>query len=116
MRTRADLVLKALDVLGISAVGQTVDADTQKIITDDIETVLKTLAARELVYIPNSDQIPDEVFLQTAICLADANKQNFGLQQDELDKLNALVVQAEGQLREITRGRPTFERLRAEYY
>jgi hypothetical protein len=115
-RTRADLVSKALDVLGISAVGQTVDADTAKIIDDDVDTVLKALAARELVYIPNPDAVPDEIFIQTAILLADSNKQNFGLQQDELDKLNAQVLQAESQIREIVRGRPTYERLRTEYY
>ena len=115
-RTRAELVLKALDVLGVTAVGQTIDADTAKIIDDDLNTVLETLAARELVYIPNPDSIPDEVFIQTAILVADSNKQNFGLQQDELDKLSAQVLQAESQIREIVRGRPTYERLRAEYY
>jgi hypothetical protein len=115
-RSRADLVGKALDVLGISAVGQTVDADTAKIIDDDIDTVLKSLAARELVYVPNPDSVPDEIFIQVAILVADSNKQNFGLQQDELDKLSASVMTAESQIREIVRGRPTYERLRNEYY
>lgn len=115
-RTRADLVSKALDVLGISAIGQTVDADTAKIIDDDLDTVLKSLAARELVYIPNPDAVPDEIFVQTAILLADSNKQNFGLQADELAKLAEQVAGAESQIREIVRGRPTYERLRSEYF
>lgn len=116
MRTRADLINKALDVLGVSAVGQTMDADTVKLIADDLDTTLKMLAAREIVYLPDPDNIPEEVFLQTSICLAGSNKQKFGLQQDEIDRLNALVTQAEGELREMVRGRPTYERLRTEYY
>lgn len=116
MRTQADLVQRALDVLGVTAIGQTMDADTAKIVSDEVDTALKMLAAREIVYVPDPDNIPEEVFLQTAICLAGAVKQNFGLQTDELDRLNMLVTQAEGELREMTRGRPTYERLRAEYY
>src|SRR5262249_22747860 len=116
MRTRAELVNKALDVLGVTAVGQTVDADTAKIVNDDLDTVLKSLASRQLCYVPDPSQIPDEIFVQLGILLADANKNNFGLQQDELDKLNAAVLQAESQIREIVRGRPTYERQRAEYF
>ena len=115
-RTRAELINKALDVLGVTAIGQTVDADTAKIIDDDLDSALKTFAARELVYIADPNSIPDEVFQHIGILLADYNKNNFGLQQDELDKLNMAVLQAESQIREIVRGRPTYERARTEYY
>jgi hypothetical protein len=56
------------------------------------------------------------VFIQVAILVADSNKQNFGLQQDELDKLAMSVLTAESQIRAIVRGRPTYERLRNEYF
>src|SRR5690349_10706502 len=108
-KTRADLVNKALDYLGVTAVGQTIDPEAYDAVDNVVDPLVKSLAARELVWIPDLSSIPDEIFLQTAVLVADGCKTNFGLAPDEMDKLAVAVVQAEGQLREMVRGRPTFE-------
>lgn len=116
MYTRAQLVNEALDQLGVTAVGQTADPESYGKVDGKVNATLSSLASRELVYVPDPDNIPDDIFNQLAAILAEECKTKFGLAADEVAKLETDRVQAELEIREIVRGRPTFEPQRSHYF
>ena len=114
--TRAALVNEALDMLGVTAVGQAADPESYAKVDGKVDASLKSLAAREIVYVPDPNDIPDEVFNQLAAIVAEECKTKFGLAPDEVVKLETDRAQAETELREMVRGRPTYEAQRAQYF
>lgn len=115
-KTRADLVIKALDLLGVSAVGQDPAAEDYAKVDGNVDTTLASLAALEIVYVPDANSIPLETFKQVAAVLAEECKTEFGLDPNEVQKLEGDRAQAESELRAIVRGRPTYEPQKAQYF
>lgn len=113
---RSALVNKALDMLGATAVGQAADAESYSKVDGNVDACLESLAGRELVYVPDPDTIDGSIFKQLAAILAEECKTEFGLSPDEVMKLENDRRQAEDEIRETVRGRPTFEAQRAQYF
>lgn len=114
--TRAQLVNETLDLLGASAIGQSADPESYAKVDGKVNATLASLAARELVYVPDPDDIPDEIFNQLAAIVAEECKTKFGLSPEEVVKLETDRAQAEAEIREMVRGKPTFEPQRARYF
>lgn len=101
-KTRRQLCDQAVGNLGVLATGQTPEPEDIDKIDGFIDPMLATLAAREIIYIAEPEEIELAVFLPLADCLANAAAVGFGLGGDP--KLFALAQIAEGVLEEI--GRP----------
>ena len=109
VKTRTDLIRRALDHLGITATGQSVSAEDQASVDGAVDGVLAELAMREVVYVADSDAIPTEWFEALSLCLADAISPAYGA----AGTLTALVIApmtgAEDRLRLMQRSRPTYQ-------
>jgi hypothetical protein len=114
-RTRSDLVVEALANLGGLGAGQQPGAEDLAFIDEKLESIMDGLAAREIVYVPDLAAIPNQWFDSLAAIVADACKSKFGVAGDDVAMLMAGAQKAEMDLKVMTRGRPTYEPLRACY-
>lgn len=78
-RSRQQLVDRALNVLGVVASGQTPDTEDRALVDSFVEPVLARLDGKGVTTIPDADAIPAAQFLDVAVILADAAKNDFGL-------------------------------------
>jgi hypothetical protein len=116
-RTRNDLVNEALANLGILAAGQDPAAEDFQAVDGKVDALVAWLEAVDIIDIDDIDQIVPEWFGPLAVLLADEAALMFGLPgvphpQGEPDP----TVVAIDKLRLTTYGRPTYERLRGEYF
>lgn len=95
-KTRTDLVKRALEVIGVLAAGQNPEAEDVTVIDDNVEAILEELAADEIVYVPDIEDIDDAVFMALAVCVAGRMQDDFGAQL-----LPGRVEAAEAKLRRI---------------
>lgn len=116
IRSRRDLVLRTLDVLGVSAVGQSPAAEDIAAVDAQVDAVLGKLAGLEVVYVADADEIPAEFFNPLADILAFAVCVDFGIGDAEKATMQANDAQARADLRFMNRGRPTGQRMVAEYF
>lgn len=76
-----------------------------------VDPLLEQLAADEIVYIGDSNAIPDKYFLPLARLLANVAGPRFGSAMNEQAKQTD-----EATLRRLTAGKPTYEVLKATYF
>lgn len=116
-RTRNDLVNEALANLGILAAGQNAAAEDFEAVDGKVDALVAWLEAVDIIDIDDIDAIPPEWFSPLAVLLADEAALEFGLPgvphpQGEADP-RAVAID---KLRLTTYGRPTYERLKQEYF
>jgi hypothetical protein len=122
-RSQTDLITETLARLGVLAVGQAQDPEDTAYVTAMIDTTFRMLAGLEICYVQDPSSIPGAWFSSLADIMAGECATKFGSSPDDYDKL---VKQGPGQpkgsgaaamaLKAITRGRPTYERQRVEYF
>jgi|SRR6516162_11216533 len=122
-RTATDLVNEALANLGVLSPGQPVDIEDFNYCNDKLDSVLRKLAALEIVYVSDPNAIPGAWFSDLADILAGEVATKFGSNPDHYMMLiqRGLGVppgagSAALSLKQITRGRPTYEPLQADYF
>ena len=102
MKTRVELVHEALKNLGYLPEGVTPDAETYAMVDGRLDGVLEELQAKDILYVPDSDEFKEEHFGPLGHILANACKARFGAPGDsgfqaEADKaerdLNAIEAQ-----------------------
>jgi hypothetical protein len=122
-RSQADLVTETLANLGVLAVGQSQDPEDTAYVLQKYDAILRQLAALEIAYIPDPNNVPAEYFASLADIMAGECATKFGSSPEDYDKLKKQGLgippgtgAAAMALKAINRGRPTFERLRVEYF
>lgn len=116
IKSRAELVREALDLLGILQAGQDPSAEDTDVVDDKVEPTLAGLRTLEIIEIGDPEAIPDEVFLQVAAFLAEKCVQTFGLMGAEAQRVSDARQVAEQEIRIMTRSRPTYETAGSEYF
>jgi hypothetical protein len=125
-RNSIDLINEALANLGVLAAGQPTDPEDFAYVSEKLDSIFRKLAALEIVYVADANNIPSEWFSDLADIVAGECATKFGSSPDvwAMLKNNGLGgVQgvdvgfgaAAKSLRAITRGRPTGEALRTLY-
>jgi hypothetical protein len=122
-RTQADLTNEALGNLGALGLGQAASVEDVAYISDKVDPVLRMLGALQICYIADADAIPGEMLNPLAAILASECANRFGVSTDDFAKLQQLGLgvppgsgAAAMTLKQITRGRPTYEPLRSIYF
>lgn len=126
-RTSTDLVTEALANLGVLAAGQAIDVEDFNYIGEKLDSIARKLAGLEICYVADLNNIPGAWFSDLADIVAGECASKFNLVGQELaDKINKGLGGASGipvgagtaamSLKIITRGRPTGEILRTEYF
>ena len=107
-KTRLQLLIEALDQLGILVPGQAPSAANLNKIDGVLDPVLEELEVLSIYYVsdageegPSGGEIESSAFLSLAAYLANAAAPKFNLAGDT--KLKALAIEAEQKLRTLTR-------------
>lgn len=114
-RTRTDLVLEVLDSLGVLAAGQTAGPEETSKVNDKLPSLIAEFAAREIVFVPDLEQIPLPWFSSVAAMVSYECRDSFGVTGDDAEKLRQKNDEAILKFRTMLRGRPTYQTLRNEY-
>lgn len=104
--TRDQLVQAVLEELKVAPHGQIPNAEEWDAVDDKIDQLIAELAARQVIYIANPDEIPIECFSQLSQALARMLGNVFSLTTDETDKMfypENSPFSAESKLRHIRR-------------
>lgn len=110
-KDRDELVQRAAQKLGIVGSGQSLEAEDGALIDDAVDALLSDLAARGVVYVADDEEIDAALFEYLAMLLANAVAEDFGKPMDA-----GKISFAEGRLRTIASGGPTYEVQKATYY
>lgn len=111
MKSRENLVNRALQKLRVLGAGQTASAEDYKVVDDVVEPVLSELSTRSVYGYGNPDNIEDDAFEHLATCLAQASAPDFGLEPDD-----GLRLMAETRLREISAQTLSYQPAQTEYF
>jgi hypothetical protein len=121
-RNQADLVTATLARLGVLAPGQSVDPEDTAYVTAEIDSIFRKLNDLDIVSLPDSNNIPGQWFSDLADILAGECATKFGSSPDDYAKLKKQGLgepvgsgAAAMSLKQMTRGRPTYETLRVHY-
>lgn len=122
-RTQTDLINQALKNLGVLAAGNAADPEDYSTVQENVDPLIRTLASLDICYIGDPDNIPGELFLPLADVLADVCSSKFGSTPDDRRDLNTKGLGTPPgtgtgamSLRQINRGRPTYEVLRTQSF
>ena len=121
--TRADLVIEALGSLNAIGTGQIPDVEDVDYITGKVDSTLRMLAGLEICYIPDADNIPNLLLMPLASILASVCAEKFSPSPDDFNRMMQMGLghppgsgQGAMAIKQIMRGRPTFEPLRVLYF
>jgi hypothetical protein len=114
MKTRRDLIDRALSVLGVLGSGQSPETEDVALVDGFIDPMIADLTDRDVVYISDAEEIEDGLFLDLAKVLANNCREAFGLANDP--RLAATGIAAENSLREKSAQGPTYRVLRSQYF
>lgn len=122
-RTSQDLVTEALANLGVLSAGNPVEPEDFNYVSEKLDAIVRKLAALEIVYIADVDNIPGAFFSDLADIVAGECATKFGATPDDYVKL---VKQGLGappgsgnaaiSLKQMQRGRPTGEVQAGEFF
>ena len=125
-RTQQDLILAVLSRLGVLAAGQPVDPEDSNKVLVELDSIFRKLSALEICDVPDPQNIPGVFFADLADIVAGELATGFGAKIEDYTMLiNKGLGGVQGvdvgfgaaakSLRQIRRGRPTGEVLRAQY-
>lgn len=122
-RTQADLVNAVIGNLGGLAIGQTPNVEDVANISAEIDSMLRMLAGLEICYVADANAVPGAIFSPLADIIAGELANEWGKSGDEFTQLISRglgMPPGSGSgamaIKQIMRGRPTFEPLRAQYF
>lgn len=103
MRTRESLVYRVAKFLGVVVVGEALGAVEYSSIDDEIPSIVANLNSRGVVYIPDEEEIEDEIFDPLARIIAAKVCTDFGISLDKMPGFEEEPRRSEMELRAIGR-------------
>lgn len=89
MKSRQQLISRALEELGVVGAGQTASAEDTATIDEAIEPVMSDLATRNIYAWGDPDEYDEDAFEHLAVLLANAKSRPYGLVPSEETRLLA---------------------------
>lgn len=118
-KTRAQLVIRAAQRIGVLAAGQTLSAEDASLIDDQVDPMAEDLSARQVVSLADTTEFDQSVFLPLADILGWWVSGDFGVSVQELLGLNvdgSVDGAAEKRLRKVNATRPLGEPVQSQYF
>jgi hypothetical protein len=103
MRTRESLVNRIAKLLRISVAGEALGAVEFASINDEIPSLVATLNSRGVVYIPDVEEIEDDIFDPLARVLASRLCTDLGVTLGDIPGFETEPMRSEMELRSISR-------------
>jgi hypothetical protein len=122
-RNQGDLITEALANLGVLSPGQAIDVEDYNYVQEKLDSIFRNIAALEICVVADANNIPGEWFSDLADIVAGQCATKFGSDPETFQRLTTKGLgkppgtgDAALSLKAMTRGRATFERVRAEYF
>lgn len=96
MKSRQELIERALEELGVKAAGVTPSADDVEVIENEIDPVMSDLSTREVYQWGDPDEFDEDAFVHLALILANSKARVFGAAYDE-----GVRLRCEARLRQL---------------
>lgn len=123
MKTRTELVHRALSEMGRLYSGEAPSSGDYASVNDLVEPLTDQLAADDVVYVSNLDAIEPVYFLSLGRLLAITAAPSFGtdaiqtiLTRNRSDNLDALTEREHATLRRVSISRPTYQPAAGVYF
>lgn len=116
MKTREELIERALKNLGTLPSGHVANAEDAEAMDALIDPMIFQLNLREIVYLADTLEFPDEYFLSLAECLSWVAAPEFGATLDPARLRSDGRPKAEDELRMMQAARPGYGILKTDYY
>jgi len=110
-KTRDQLIHRALKNIGIIEAGESPAAEDYASVDDLVDPLIATLAADEVYYLGDTDEIPLDVYLPLSRLLGNAAGPDFGYPFNEDAKRMDEAI-----LRRLSSTEPTLETLKVKSY
>lgn len=110
-KTQADLVVKALAILGVLEANQAPSAEDEQTMNGYVTSTVEMLSSESIVDISDLTDIDASLFVPLAKVLAENAASEFGRDANE-----GTIMSAKNQIRLIVRNRPTYETLSSSYF
>ena len=110
MKTKAELISRALGFLNVIQAGQDPSAEDYALVEGHVSGKVAELARRKILYVNDVDSIEDELFLPLARLVANSAGPEFGQPYDP-----NVDAREEQRIKDINRGPSVYETLRTEY-
>lgn len=111
IKTRTQLIHRALAAIGALEPGEAPSTEDYNTMDNLVDPLIAQLAADEVIYIGDSEEIPVEYFIPLANLLGNMAGPDFGSPVNDDAKMRD-----ERTLRRMASARPTYEVLKAVYY
>lgn len=111
MKSREQLIRRALQELNVLAAGQAPSAEDTQVVSNEIDPVLSDLAKRGIYPSSGSDQVEDDAFVHVAVILANSVAGSFGATSSDDVRL-----QAERRLRMLLAEALSYQPLQVDYF
>lgn len=102
-KTQAELVNRVLFDLGVLSDGREASAGEIASVANVLGPLTANLSANAIVTIADTNAIPNQYFIPFAAIVADSLKDEYGIQQEELQRVVAESISAQRNLKNLTR-------------
>lgn len=116
MKTREQLVERALKKLKVIGAGQTATAAVTQSVDDMVDPMMADLGTRGIYAWGDEDEIADDAFEHLAVCLACVSGGDFGKSTVDDEPMDARRVKAETRLRLLNPLGMSYQPLQTEYF
>lgn len=114
MKSRRDLIDRALEIIGTLAAGQVAENEDLARVDGYVDTTIADLIARDVYYVSDNEEFDLSIFDDLAKVLANNAREAFGLANDP--RLAATAMAAENNLRTKSAQGPTYAVLKGTYF
>lgn len=111
MKTRQELINRALEELGVISAGQTASAEDVAVIENEIDAVMSDLSTRDVYQWGDPDEFDNDAFIHLALILANSKARVFGVAYDE-----GVRLRCEGRLRQLQPAVLSGQAQQADYF
>ena len=116
MATRADLIERVLQNLGVWQAGQDLPPEDYRVVDQNLERHLAAMAKARVYIVEDPENIDDSAMTEVANYIAHEYAGVFGIAGEELADLRQRAALAEGALRFHRVMPPTYQAMQADYF
>jgi hypothetical protein len=116
MATRADLIERVLQNLGVWQAGQDLPPEDYRVVDQNLERHLAAMAKGNVYIVDDANNIPDEAMTEVAAYLTMEYSPVFGIAGEELADIMRRGALADQALRFHRVSMPTYQPMQADYF
>lgn len=116
MATRADLIERVLQNLGVWQAGQDLPPEDYRVVDQNLDRHLAAMARANVYAVDDANNVPDDAMTEIAAYLANEYAPVFGIAGEELAEIKQRAAFADQALRYHRVAPPTYQPMQVDYF